>query len=185
MMKTHRYICPMYSKYIIKQNKPKYKKKKRCGKVYNSNAIFVNPPRRADKETYMALVGIKKPIAELCKKHNKLKKKVDEGSSGSVYEACLGKKDCKYVLKISSVQNDVQLRTAEKETYFLRLLKDKDLVPKIYDSWICDKNYYLIMDAYEMDVATLGSQQMKQHTNFDQGYFFTLLQFQLVVEKNR
>lgn len=72
-------------------------------------------------------------------------KKIGEGSYGQVYQACRrGSEKCEFVIKKAIVSRDIDKETADRDYYFLTLLKQaktkdgRPVVPKIFDAWYCN-----------------------------------------------
>jgi serine/threonine protein kinase len=81
---------------------------------------------------------------------------IGNGVAGSVYYACLGKKDCKYVVKKQSTEAyEKELRETvgyvEENSYKHEMEALIDLqgwkhAPKIYAAWTCGENAYFVME---------------------------------------
>lgn len=85
-----------------------------------------------------------------CVKRWESLKELGSGCCATVSQACaLGTNDCKYVLKVSSVNDDIYFDIFQRDVHFLNLLQGTGLVPKIYDQWICGAYGYMVLELFD------------------------------------
>ncbi len=96
-----------------------------------------------EKDLTILLKNLKRAIKEnkairLCSKGYSLQKLLGIGAYGKVYLAC--KPDCNYAIKIQPVFPKTEpnfIKEAETSQYF----GEKNIGPKIYGWWICEKKW--------------------------------------------
>jgi hypothetical protein len=84
------------------------------------------------------------------------------GVYGSVFRSCDGAGNCPYVTKVVDAK---ERPTADREIYFLRLLADSSVVPKLVRHWVCevDKASYLTLERFDGDITDLVRNNVAEH----------------------
>jgi hypothetical protein len=95
--------------------------------------------------------------------------KLGQGNHGEIVAACKNA-DCKYVLKISNLQDPTSNPAndrlqSQKDVYFLNLLKNarvngSRMVPTLYDHWTCTfdgmEHSFIVVDRWDSDMQALS-----------------------------
>lgn len=81
--------------------------------------------------------------------------KIGGGGSGTVMEACKGTR-CKYVAKVSHLNNEFEHKTFERDVFFSNMLKSTGICPKLIEAWICNDDGYMISKRWEGDIYSYG-----------------------------
>lgn len=80
-----------------------------------------------------------------------------KGSFGSVHEACQDN-SCKWVLKISFLDDDFDKQVAAREIAIMEQLNDTGLIPRLLKWKMCDDMAMMLMDRWSMTAEQLGRQ---------------------------
>jgi len=75
-------------------------------------------------------------------------KKVGEGTRGKVFGVCRAG-NCEYTMKVQGLVKGHSNKIFRKEVRALAELQGTGIVPKLYASWTCDGNGYIIMEKLE------------------------------------
>lgn len=99
-----------------------------------------------------------------CLKDYIIKGRIGKGAFGVVKGLCK-KKNCKYIVKISSNNTTRQKNLNLNEIAIYRRLKNKGITPKYHGSWECDNKFYLILEKWDNTVNYLLSKKTKINKN--------------------
>jgi serine/threonine protein kinase len=124
----------------------------------NLNDHKIEVPLRAsltEKDHGINYLPVKYSDVESCMNNWEKKSQLGKGCFGSVFEACKDK-TCGYIMKISNIADQYRFDTFQREQYFLNKLNSSEISPKIYDSWICNENGYIVLEKWDGDLENLN-----------------------------
>ena len=91
-------------------------------------------------------------------------RKIGEGKQGKVYQVCC-EGNCKFAVKVR--KNERESSSFEKrvleEIAFQEMFSQMGLAPTIQDAWVCDKDYYVVMDKVDTTIEDYILKQLCGH----------------------
>lgn len=90
----------------------------------------------------------KQSIRNTCKNiWNTQKKSLGDGAYGDVFITCKNKSnDCNYAIKVQNLDTKEKRDIFNNEVRILKKLQFTNVVPKLYDAWICKNTGYVVME---------------------------------------
>jgi serine/threonine protein kinase len=121
----------------------------------------MNEPEPEDNQKKTMIIATNYRVPELCMRDILLKRELGRGISGTVFKACKGDQDCRYVVKMVPFWEPDDKDKFLQEVEMTKFASRHNIAPHFHDAWICPGSHndhsldigFMLSDKYNITLA--------------------------------